>query len=321
MQIFECKVPIPDVGFNANVYLIKLENQECILVDAGPNALQAPDMFEATLKTAEVSWGNIKHILVTHGHYDHYSFAAQIVERSGAIVWVHPADRHKLTITSENPFFVDQEAVIPFLKKHGVQKTKIGSLIDEVITVARGYNSLAESCIRSLSKETVLKFPGLTIQVIHTPGHTPGSCCFHLIEHDVVFTGDTLMPKITPNPIFDIYGEEKDQSLVRLQESMIKIRRLRASKAYPGHGDPILSIDPAIDHHFTRMVKRSDQVLETLGAHGLNTFSIANVLFPSGGRYHTWLALSETLGYLGWLMIQKRVRIRDDAGIVYWEAL
>lgn len=320
MQIFDYQVPIPDVGFKANVYLIKLDNRESILVDAGPNAPQALEALEATLKKAEVSWDSIRHILVTHGHYDHYSFAAQIVERSGAQVWVHPADRGKLTNASDNPFFVNQEAVFPFLEKLGVQKAKIASLIAEVITSERGYKPLPESCISSLSQGTDLRFSGLTLKVIHTPGHTPGSCCFQLVENGAVFTGDTLLTQITPNPIFDIYGEERDLSLVRLQESMTKIRGLRASMAYPGHGKPILAVDKAIDRQFSRMTKRCEQVLQILGTKRLNTFAIANELFPGSGRYHTWLALSETLGNLGWLRIQKRVRIRHEAGIVYWEA-
>ena len=321
MQIFEYQVPIPDVEFNANVYLIKLANKECILVDAGPNAPQALDILEATLKKAEVSWDSIRHILVTHGHYDHYSFAAKIVERSDALVWVHPADQHKLTGTSDNPFFVNQEEIIPFLEKLGVQKTKLVSLIDEVISVERAYTALSKSCIRSLSHGTDLKFPGLTIKVIHTPGHTSGSCSFQLIENGVVFTGDSLLTQITPNPVFDLYREERDLSLVRLEESMTKIRQLKATKAYPGHGRPISAIDLVIDRQFTRMVKRSEQIYQMLGTHGLSTFSIANKLFPNGGgRYHTWLALSETLGHLGRLRIQKRVRVRSEAGIEYWEA-
>ncbi|HBW34394.1 MBL fold metallo-hydrolase [Desulfosporosinus sp. BICA1-9] len=320
MQIYEYKVPIPGVGFKANAYLIKLENNQSILVDTGPNAPQALDILEATLKKAEVSWEDIRHILVTHGHYDHFSFAAQIVERSGAQVWVHPADRHKLTGTLENPFFEDPEPAIPFLEKLGVQKSRIASLISEVVASEREFKPLSVFCIRSLSQSTDLELLGLTIKVIHTPGHTPGSCCFQLVENGVVFTGDTLLQQITPNPVFNIYGEDRDLSLVRLQESMTKIALLGASKAYPGHGKPILSVDQAIEHQFNRMAKRSEQVLRIIGAQRLSAFSIANELFPSGGRYHTWLALSETLGHLGWLRVQERVRIRSNAGIIYWEA-
>jgi len=319
MPIFQYKVPIPDVGFNANIYLIKLNNKECIMVDAGPNAPQALDELETTLQKADVNWSSIKHILVTHGHYDHYSFAAQIVERTGALVWVHPSDQHRLTGTSENPFFEDREAVVPFLEGLGVPESKIPFMINEVITSERWFKPLTESSIRYLSQGTTLRFPGLTIKVIHTPGHTPGSCCFQLIEEGIVFTGDTLMGHITPNPIFDIYGEGRDLSLVRLQESMTKIRQLDATTAYPGHGKPILAVEEAIDRQFSRMVKRNEQVFQLLGENSLSTFTLANKLFPSGGRYHPWLALSETLGQLGWLRTQKRVRIRYKAGIVYWE--
>ncbi|MDO0823022.1 MBL fold metallo-hydrolase [Desulfosporosinus nitroreducens] len=321
MQIYEYKIPMPDIGYNANAYLIKHKNKKSILVDAGPNSPQALDALEATLKKAEVGWDNIEHILVTHGHYDHFGFVAQIAERSGALVWVHPADRNKLTSALKNPFFIDPEAAIPFLEELGIQRTKIAGLINEVVTLEGGTKPLPESSIRSLSQGAVLNLSGLTIKVIHTPGHTPGSCCFQLVENGAVFTGDTLLPEIIPNPIFDLEGEERDLSLVRLQESMTKIRLLRASKAYPGHGKPILSIDSAIDRQFTHMAKRSEQVLGILGVYGLSTFSVTNKLFPSdGGRYHTWLALSVTLGHLGWLRVRNCVRTRRNAGIVYWEA-
>ncbi|MCB8817109.1 MBL fold metallo-hydrolase [Desulfosporosinus shakirovi] len=135
MQIYEYKIPMPDIGYNANAYLIEHENKKSILVDAGPNSPQALDALEATLKKAEVRWDNIEHILVTHGHYDHFGFVAQIVERSGALVWVHPADR---------------------------------------------------------------------------------SCCFQLVENSAVFTGDTLLPEITPNPIFDLEGESEGLKLGKI---------------------------------------------------------------------------------------------------------
>lgn len=321
MRIYKYMVTVPYFTFSANAYLIVMENKEAILVDTGPSAPQALETLAATLKEAELGWDAIKHILVTHGHYDHFGLAAQIVERSGALVWIHPADQQKLTSVSENPFFVEPEPAIRFLEKLGVSKTERASLMREVGTMGRQTKPLLDSCIRTLSPETALKFPGLTINVMHTPGHTPGSCCFHIAENDVVFTGDTLLPGITPNPVFEIGGGENDQSLVKLRESLSRIHCLKVSTAYPGHGEPILSIGPVIDSQFNHMAERSDQVLRILGDHGLSTLSIANELFPNGGRFHTWLALSETLGYLGWLRFRNRVRIRRDAGIVYWEQL
>ncbi|MDI6881187.1 MAG: MBL fold metallo-hydrolase [Desulfitobacteriaceae bacterium] len=321
MEIYKYTIPVPYFTFSANAYLIVMENKEAILVDTGPSAPQALETLAATLKEAELGWDAIRHIFVTHGHYDHFRLAAQIVERTGALVWIHPADQQKLTSVSENPFFVEPEPAIHFLEKLGVSKAEIASLMREVATMERQTKPLSDSCIRSLAPGTALKFPGLTIKVIHTPGHTPGSCCFHIAENGVVFTGDTLLPEITPNPVFEIGGGESDRSLVKLRESLSQIRRLRASTAYPGHGEPILSIGPVIDSQFGHMAERSDQVLRILGDHGLSTLSIAHELFPSGGRFHTWLALSETVGYLGWLRFRNRVRIRLDGGIVYWEQL
>ncbi len=92
----------------------------------------------------DVKWDAIRHILVTHGHYDHFRMAAQIVERSGALVWVHPADRKKLTSVSLNPFFVDQEPAIQFFGKLGVSKAEIASVMSETETMERGTKPLPE---------------------------------------------------------------------------------------------------------------------------------------------------------------------------------
>jgi len=314
LEIYKYSIPVPYFTFNANAYLVVMENKEAILIDTGPSAPQALEILEATLREAKVGWDAIRHIFVTHGHYDHFRLAAQIVELTDALVWIHPADKQKLTSALANLFFVEPEPAIHFLEKLGVSKTEISRLMREVGTIEKQTKPLPDYCIRSLSPGTALKFPGLTINVIHTPGHTPGSCCFYIAENGVVFTGDTLLPEITPNPIFEISGGESDRSLVKLRESMSYIRRLRASTAYPGHGEPILSIGPVIDSQFVHMAERSDQVLRILGDHELSTLSIAQELFPSGG-------LSETVGYLGWLRFRNRVRIRRDGGIVYWEQL
>jgi len=72
----------------------------------------------------------------------------------------------------------------------------------------------------------------LRLHTIHTPGHTPGSTCFVLEGHPVVFSGDTLFPggpgnTTTPQGDFDTIIESIDRRLLRLPEEMLVL---------PGHG-------------------------------------------------------------------------------------
>ena len=72
------------------------------------------------------------------------------------------------------------------------------------------------------------------IQVIHTPGHTPGSCCYYLKDEDVLFSGDTLFCGSAGRTDFPGGSmQELQNSLNRLVESLPE-----ETKVYPGHEAP-----------------------------------------------------------------------------------
>lgn len=74
----------------------------------------------------------------------------------------------------------------------------------------------------------VIKLAGITLQVLHTPGHTPGSVCYRSGDH--IFTGDTL---------FDgDYGRTDlpGGSMAQMRESLRMLLGLHGCEAYPGHG-------------------------------------------------------------------------------------
>ncbi|WP_104191479.1 MBL fold metallo-hydrolase [Cryobacterium sp. Y82] len=98
-------------------------------------------------------------ILCTHGHNDHIGAAVGVSAATGAPVWLHPAD----TMLWETVFPADAAA-----------------------SVAAGTRP------KALEDGQRIAVAGIELEVLHTPGHSPGSVCFSVPELGTVFSGDTL---------------------------------------------------------------------------------------------------------------------------------
>ena len=84
---------------------------------------------------------------------------------------------------------------------------------------------------RSLAEGDVITWGGDTLQVLHTPGHTPGSICLLATEQQVLFSGDTLFSGAIGSTTF-VLGDYAE-----LMRSCARLSQMdSALTVYPGHG-------------------------------------------------------------------------------------
>lgn len=184
-----------------NVYLLTGENG-LTLIDSGL-PWGAPRIVEA-IRTMGHTPMALRAILLTHGHPDHYGGAYDLQQQTGAKVYAHRAD----TVPTPRGDVVPRFFPIP-----GSPRPVVDGFLEDgqVLPVLGG------------------------LRVLHTPGHTPGSVCFFLEQHSLLFTGDTLLTVgsrfARPLPIRD--PEAYMRSLERLAG-------LPFQRACPGHGRPLL---------------------------------------------------------------------------------
>jgi hydroxyacylglutathione hydrolase len=194
-----------DPHFDQNCLVIqRRDTRACLLVDPG---LQ----FQEVAAVIEKEDLQVDHILLTHGHVDHVFGVPAIRELTGAPTHMHPLDQPQL---ARNPTTIRQFGLDPGL--FGTPQ------IDHDLVEGRpvGWEDLA-------------------FQVIHTPGHTPGSVCFLL--GDRCLGGDTLFRRGVGRT--DLFGGDSEALIASIQG---KLFRLPADTVvYPGHG-PVTTIGEEI---------------------------------------------------------------------------
>jgi glyoxylase-like metal-dependent hydrolase (beta-lactamase superfamily II) len=82
---------------------------------------------------------------------------------------------------------------------------------------------------------------GAGFEVLHTPGHSPGSVCYWCPDERVVFSGDLLFENGAPGRV-DIPGGDADA----LRGSLEHLGSLDAERAYPGHREPFGDVDEKV---------------------------------------------------------------------------
>lgn len=140
----------------ANCHIVSDDAGNAVLIDTGDDA----DRILAFLREKSLT---PKAILLTHGHFDHFCAAAAVMEETGIPLYIHPLDEPMLHSARES------------------------------LAVGLGYATKFREPneIRHFDDNETLSFSGeLTFTVLHTPGHSPGGCCFR--HDDLLFTGDTL---------------------------------------------------------------------------------------------------------------------------------
>ena len=157
-----------------------------------------PAIYDAKIKDVILSKGlSLEYIILTHGHFDHILGANAFREKTGAKIAAHELEVEYL----ENP-----------------EKSLTG-----------GETVLADILFK---ENDVLTFGDISLRVIHTPGHTKGSCCFLCESEKAMFSGDTLFKGSIGR--FDLYGGNYNT----LIESLRKLKSIDDNyKIYPGHGD------------------------------------------------------------------------------------
>lgn len=313
------RLPIRSLG-SVNVYVFK-ENEGISLIDAGMLSGISILDFVWGLKELGFTPCDVKRVILTHFHVDHSSLASILVPCNAEII-MSEVDAN--IIKGDVRSFI--ESATSLFRQHGAPESETTEMLRNhpALRLEYAYTRLKEASILTVVDGEVIDLNGTKLEVIATPGHTPGSIILYDRRENAIYSGDTILPRITPH--ITLHDPSTDP-LGDYISSLMKVVELKPTIAYPGHREPIM--DPVararelLKHHEERL----NEIEEIINRAGwITAYDIARSV-KWRTRYSKWedyppqekfFAMGETLAHLRRLEVDGRIRMSLRNGRVVW---
>ena len=313
MKIVPISVPTPFYVGSVNVYLIK--EDPLTLIDVGPKTDEAVEVLRRKLAHEGVKMADIQRILLTHAHEDHCGLAKKVRdEAKNAEIYVHGWETGHLFGR------LAQEEHRELMTRAGVPMRVFAEMQTAYEEVSLLTDSLAEGEFLGLTDEMDLEFETGSLQVLHTPGHTPGSCTFVRLADRTVICGDCVLKRITPNPIVSPDPRDRSRrfkSLASYLESLSRIRALSPTVVHGGHGEPISDYEEIFHRYMKAIEDRQRKVVDLVSRDGSTAYDVAGRLFPDAQSddVHRFLSISESIAHLDYAESKGHIGVEFSGGV------
>ena len=306
----------PDAPAGTLCYLIR-QGQGWLMVDCGLKHRSCLDSLRQQLALLNVSPRDIKQLLITHFHPDHFGLAADIRAMSGAQIILHRLDWEVLQLITRAAGGLASEEFNRWV-------TSLGVLSHEL----EGYDRVFEfgTALVPSDVEPDLLLDGedqpvgdTGLRAMLTPGHTPGHVCVYDEVNRLLFSGDHVLTGITTHITPGILSD--DDQLGRYLESLQKVQSLDVQMVLPAHEVPFPRLSERVgqllQHHETRL----RQVLDPIRHHALSARDIASQvewvvgLWEQMDGINRLLAIQETLAHLRLLQGRGAVVATEKEGV------
>jgi len=300
MKISTITLPTPFYIGPVNVYLIK--EDPITLIDTGPKTKDALEALRDGLRGERLRVADIRRIVLTHSHEDHYGLARTILgearrEKKDVEIFIHAWE----TGHRQDFFETDYAAQRNLLVRAGVPEAAMNVMREMYKSVRAFGDELSADEFRELKDESELEFATGALRVIHTPGHTPGSISLVREANRTVIAGDCILKRITPNPVLapdPVDAARRFPSLAEYLVSLARLRSLAPTLVLGGHGEPVNDYEELFNRYFRAIRERQERVLSLVSKAGVTAWELAQMLFPDAKDVHIFLALSETVAHL-----------------------
>lgn len=268
--LWSVPVPIPNSSL-AYVFVYVFETPRGIyLFDVGWNTDEAYEALTSGLAQAGFAITDVKGVMVTHLHPDHYGLAGRVREASGGWVGLHPADAKLIHDRYEEPDGL--------LGRMGEMLRRMGAPDDEREALQNA-SMQVRPFVDAVHPDVLvedgdrLDVPGWEIDAIWTPGHSPGHLCFWEGTRNLFLSGDHVLPRITPNVPF--HPQAGANPLQDFLDSLEKISKYQADEVLPAHEHRFVGLSARVAQLVAHHDLRFGEVIEAIREGATTAWDIA----------------------------------------------
>jgi glyoxylase-like metal-dependent hydrolase (beta-lactamase superfamily II) len=282
-----------------NAYVLE-DDDGLTLIDTGWKADDVFAALNAGLRDQGYAVRDIRRVLITHAHFDHYGLAGTL-RRAG----VRELIMHRLDWALARDHFSDPAAIDAaadaWIARNGLT---VDVSLDEELMHRR--TEVAAPTRELAGGERIGR-----LRALWTPGHTPGHLCFIDDRSGALFTGDHILDPVTPH--VGIWRPGNVDPLGDYIASLHAAGATQATFVFPAHGEPFADLQRRVGELLAHEEQRESQVSAALDGRASNAGDIARALpwtrrnrtFSELSPAHQQFAVAETLAHL------ERLRARD----------
>ena len=317
--VHQIKTPCPGgLLWYTNVYVIEGSDGH-ILIDSGWDSQESLWALQEGIKAANLKLRDIRKVVITHIHPDHYGLTAKIKQICGAEVAIHRIDTELIF-----PRYKDFTALIKkteaLLRQNGVP----GDELPQFKEASLWMNKYVTPDLPEVKLEDgdIISNGSFELEVLWTPGHSPGHICLYERDGKFILTGDHVLYDTTPHISFN--PQSGDNPLGDYVSSLKKLERLKVRFVLPGHGPMFNALGLRIENILQHHQERKSAIMKSLHS-GLKTaHAIAQqipwmvdeggVAFQDLAVWDKRMAVTETIAHLKLLVEEDYVGNVDMDG-------
>jgi glyoxylase-like metal-dependent hydrolase (beta-lactamase superfamily II) len=315
--IYQIRLPLPFALNHVNCYLLQ-EDEGWTLVDTGLNWPEGQRTWRAVFVELQIGFGDIRRIVLTHMHPDHFGLAGWFQAKIGQAIWLSPREAELAqTVWVENGW--RPECIAAYWRMGGITPA-----VAEVVSVQTAALRVATlphpTRIKPIEAGESITMGGRVWRAIHAPGHSDGQLIFYDAADRLLLSGDQVLLKITPN--IGLWPSTEPEPLARYLASLDDLAKLDVRLALPGHRQTVLQwcerIEELRAHHAVRLTHAYDAV----GSEGATALEVSRHLFDFDrfSRHEVRFAIAEALAHLEYLMNLGELTYEETSVRIYRRA-
>jgi glyoxylase-like metal-dependent hydrolase (beta-lactamase superfamily II) len=321
--VFRIPLPMPGDALRAvNVYLLA-QPGGFTLIDGGWAIADARRALERSMGLIGARPDQIRRVLVTHAHRDHYTLAVVLRREFGASVGLGWGERHAIRVLTARTRHVEYAPLIDLLVAAGAGDLlrRIERKTSHVDARADGWETPDEWL-----QPGRVEVGEAELRIIPTPGHTLGHVVFADTGRGLLFAGDHVLPHITPS--IGVEGVAAPSPLKSYLDSLRTVRALPDLLLLPAHGPVAPSsharVDELLAHHDTRLaaIRRIAAARPGTAAEiaGQLTWTRRERSLGELDDFNQMLAIGETVAHLRVLVSGGLLRSAEEGLVTIYSA-
>lgn len=308
-NIFKIEVPLPQNPLKSvNCYLVKGEERD-LLIDVGMNRDTCRKALNRALHRLKVDVKQLD-LFITHLHADHLGLSSDFAALGATIYF----NQEEGELIHKDDFW---ERLYGAAEENGFPVQALKRAITE--HPGYRYGSKGRLSFTYLEGGDEIEIGEYILTCIETPGHSPGHLCLYDKKKKVLFSGDHILERITPNISAWLYKNP----LASYLNSLEKIESLPVHKILPGHRQIFTKCQRRIEELKGHHTRRNEEVLKVLKRGSQTPYEVASKMswdlsydnFSQFPIPQQWFATGEALAHLHYLEEREEVVSREEEGL------